>query len=231
MTSKGNKNANDIDVQKLLEILPKLIRENDTVKGAIITALSGVMPTKDDFNALIAEMDKRFEAMDKRFEALQEQMNKRFEAIQQQMDKRFDAMQRQMDIMQSTLEDIKESFGVPFEQFARNVVSRILEGEGFPGVELTQARFKDPEGEVFPETKEVEIDGLSDDPPVIIEITTILRSRDKVDKFLAKKSFIEKEKGHTYRGFFVASGTQLSQHEQANIVVLLKNNGAELLNL
>jgi len=220
MTSKAVKNANDIDVQKLLEILPKLIRENDTVKGAIITALSGIVATKDDIKALIAEMDKRFEAMDKRFEAMQQQMNKRF-----------DSMQHQMDRMNSTLEDIKASFGVPFEQFARNVVSRILEGEGFSGVELKETRLKDPKGEVFPETKEVEIDGLSDEPPVIVEITTILRDRDKVDKFLAKKSFVEKQKGKAFRGFFVASGTVLSQHERANIVVLLKKNGAELLNL
>ncbi|MBN2153020.1 MAG: DUF3782 domain-containing protein [Candidatus Lokiarchaeota archaeon] len=70
MTTKAAKNANEIDVQKLIEMLPKLIRENDTVKGAIITALSGVVATKDDIKALIAEMDKRFEAMDKRFEAL-----------------------------------------------------------------------------------------------------------------------------------------------------------------
>ena len=231
MTSKAEKNANDIDVQKLLEILPKLIRENDTVKGAIITALSGIIATKDDIKALIAEMDKRFEAMqqqmDKRFEA----MDKRFEAMQQQINKRFDSMQHQMDRMNSTLEDIKASFGVPFEQFARNVVSRILEGEGFSGVELKETRLKDPKGEVFPETKEVEIDGLSDEPPVIVEITTILRDRDKVDKFLAKKSFVEKQKGKAFRGFFVASGTVLSQHERANIVVLLKQNGAELLNL
>ncbi|MEX2681628.1 MAG: DUF3782 domain-containing protein, partial [Candidatus Sigynarchaeota archaeon] len=153
--------------------------------------------------------------------------DKRFEA----MDKRFDILETKVDKMASTLEDLKESFGVPFEQFARNVVSRILEGEGFPGVELKKAVIKDPKGEVFPGTKEVEFDGLSDDPPVIAEITTILRGKDKVEKFLAKKAFIEKQKGKAYRGFFIASGTILSQTERANLLVLLKKNGAELLNL
>ncbi|MEX2717911.1 MAG: hypothetical protein Q6370_016565, partial [Candidatus Sigynarchaeota archaeon] len=57
-----------IDIDELVKILPKLIRENDTVKGAIISALSGVVATKDDIKALILEMDKRFEAVDKRFE-------------------------------------------------------------------------------------------------------------------------------------------------------------------
>ncbi|MEX2729689.1 MAG: hypothetical protein Q6353_020695, partial [Candidatus Sigynarchaeum springense] len=83
MTAQGKKSPIDIDLQKLIDILPRLIRENDAVKGAIISALSGVVATKDDIKALIAEMDKRFEAM-------QQQMDKRFEA----MDKRFEAMDK-----------------------------------------------------------------------------------------------------------------------------------------
>jgi len=220
MTTKAAKNTSDIDVQKLIEMLPKLVRENDTVKGAIITALSGVVATKDDIKALIAEMDKRFEAMDKRFEA----MDKRFEAAQQHTDAKFEKVM-------VILTDIKESIGVPFEQFARNVVSRILAGEGTPGIDIKKVKLKDPKGIVFPQTKEVEIDGLSEDPPIIVEITTILRDREKVEKFIAKKAFVEKQNGKVYRGFFVASGSQLSQNELANIVVLLKQHGAELINL
>jgi len=101
----------NIDIDELLKILPKLIRENDTVKGAIISALSSVVATKEDIRELIREMnqrfeavDKRFEAMDRRFEAMQKQMDqrfeamdRRFEAMQKQMDQRFDAMQRQLD--------------------------------------------------------------------------------------------------------------------------------------
>ncbi len=220
MTSKAPISTGDIDVKKLIDILPKLIRENDTVKGAMITALSGVVATKDDIKALIAEMDKRFEAVDKRFEAV----DKRFEAARQRTD-------AQHDKVMSILTDIKDAIGIPFEQFARNVVSRILAGEGTTGVELKKTRLKDPKGLVFPSTREVEIDGLSDDPPVIVEITTILRDREKVEKFLAKKAFIEKQRGRSYRGFFVASGSQLSQNELADIVVLLKQHGAELLYL
>ncbi len=57
-----------IDVDELLKILPQLIRENDTVKGAILTALSGVVATREDIKDVIREMDKRFEAVDKHFE-------------------------------------------------------------------------------------------------------------------------------------------------------------------
>ncbi|MHA1848249.1 MAG: hypothetical protein ACTSYS_05005 [Promethearchaeota archaeon] len=98
------KNSMKIDVKELIKILPKLIRENDEVKGAILSALSGVVATKEDIKELIKQMDKRFEAMqeqmDKRFDAMQEQMDKRFEAMEKRfeaMDKRFDAMQEQMD--------------------------------------------------------------------------------------------------------------------------------------
>ena len=52
---------NDIDVEKLIKILPKLIKENDTVKGAIISALSSVVATKEDIKELINVIDKRFE--------------------------------------------------------------------------------------------------------------------------------------------------------------------------
>nr|MDO8084965.1 hypothetical protein [Candidatus Sigynarchaeum springense]MDO8118788.1 hypothetical protein [Candidatus Sigynarchaeota archaeon] len=82
------------DLNQFITMLPKLIRENDAVKGSIITALAGVMTTRDDITALIAEMDKRFmtmqEQLDKRFETLQEQLDKRFGAWQVQLDKRFE---------------------------------------------------------------------------------------------------------------------------------------------
>ncbi|MHA1314154.1 MAG: hypothetical protein ACTSRB_09635 [Candidatus Helarchaeota archaeon] len=91
----GLKNEDwNFDIEKLKRILPKLIRENDEIKGAIITALSGVIATGEDIKELIQQMDRRFEAlqeeMNKRFEA----MDRRFEALQEEMNKRFEAMER-----------------------------------------------------------------------------------------------------------------------------------------
>ena len=93
----------NIDVDELLKILPQLIRENDTIKGAIITALSGVVATREDIKDLIREMDRRFEAMDRRFEAMQQQLDRRFEAMQQQLDKRFDAIHRELKMISVTV--------------------------------------------------------------------------------------------------------------------------------
>ncbi|MHA1489843.1 MAG: hypothetical protein ACTSRI_09320 [Promethearchaeota archaeon] len=64
-----------IDKNELLKLLPKLIREDDEIKGAIITALSGVVATKEDIARLIELSNRRFEAMDKRFEAAREHRN------------------------------------------------------------------------------------------------------------------------------------------------------------
>ncbi|MHA1150848.1 MAG: hypothetical protein ACTSR8_21720 [Promethearchaeota archaeon] len=75
-----------LDIDELLKHLPRLIRENDTVKGAILSALSGVVATHEDILLLSKKMDERFEAVDKRFEEIIAQMDKRFEAV----DKRFE---------------------------------------------------------------------------------------------------------------------------------------------
>ncbi|MHA1371378.1 MAG: hypothetical protein ACTSRA_16870, partial [Promethearchaeota archaeon] len=64
-----------------------------------------------------------------------------------------------------------------------------MEGEGITGVRLERLMLPDPDGIVFPESKQVEIDGYSESPPVIVEVTTILKSREKVDKFIRKKEF------------------------------------------
>ncbi|MHA1727857.1 MAG: hypothetical protein ACTSWY_03915 [Promethearchaeota archaeon] len=74
-----------MEKNEFLKLLPKLIREDDEVKGAIITALSGVVATKDDIQQLIKVMDKRFESVDKRFESV----DKRFDRLIQVMENEF----------------------------------------------------------------------------------------------------------------------------------------------
>ncbi|MHA1293397.1 MAG: hypothetical protein ACTSQJ_12105 [Promethearchaeota archaeon] len=64
-----------MEKDEFLKLLPKLIREDDEVKGAIITALSGVMATKEDIQRIIEHSERRFEDVNKRFE----DVNKRFE--------------------------------------------------------------------------------------------------------------------------------------------------------
>jgi len=312
-------------IKVIMEELPKLVKESDPLKGAIISALSGVMPTKEDIENLgkqmiegFREMDKRFEAMqkhrdedraeairqfemmekrfeamqkhrdedraeairrfemmEKRFEAMQKQreedraetirrfemMDKRFEAMQKQrdedraetirrfemMDKRFEAMQKQRDEdraetirrfemmdkrfenINSKLDHLIEAIGKPFEQFGRNVIMRILEGEGIK-VNLVQRKFPNPYMDIF-ESNEIELDGFSENPAILVEITTIVHHKEKIEKFVKKKKALEKIFGKSFRGFFVCSNSQLTQDEKAEMIVLLKQNNSELINL
>ena len=107
-----------MEKEEFLKLLPKLIKEDDRVKGAIITALSGVVATKDDIARLIEHSDRRFEQMDKRFEALQEQMDKRFEAMQEQMDKRFDAARTERVDIKTNAVVIRETIGEMIQKMA-----------------------------------------------------------------------------------------------------------------
>jgi len=52
-----------MEKEEFLRLLPKLIREDDKVKGAIISALSGVMSTKSDIEKIIEHSEKRFEEL------------------------------------------------------------------------------------------------------------------------------------------------------------------------
>ncbi|MHA1847399.1 MAG: hypothetical protein ACTSYS_06250 [Promethearchaeota archaeon] len=281
---------NEFDIDKILEILPKLIKEDDRVKGAILSILSSIVATKDDFkdfiqqinerfeamleqmderfNAMQEQMDKRFNAMqeqmDERFNAMQEQMDERFNAMQEQMDKRFDAMNERFNAMQeqmdkrfeavdkrfeavdkrfdyvdkrfdkidNKLNNLLMAIGKPFERFALNVVIRILDGENIKNVKLTSFKIEDKKGIVHGVPGQIiEIDGISFEPPIIVEVTTILRDVDKVEKFLKKKMLVEKEKGKVFRGFFVCASTEFEPEKVADISVLLKKNGCELINL
>ncbi len=103
-----------IDKNELLKLLPKLIREDDEIKGAIITALSGVVATKEDIIRIIDNSNRRFEAMDKRFEAMDkrfEAMDKRFEALIVQMNKGFEEARKHRENIENSLIIVRESIG------------------------------------------------------------------------------------------------------------------------
>ncbi|MHA1755942.1 MAG: hypothetical protein ACTSVV_04170 [Promethearchaeota archaeon] len=194
---------------------------------------------------IILEMNKRFEEARKAREQIILEMNKRFEEarkereqIRKEMDERFEAVNRRLDFHDenfktiiNALNDIQKQIGKPFEQFARNVVIRILKGEGFEGVRLKPAKFEDKDYTVFEDTSDVQIDGYSEEPAVIVEITSILRKMKKVDDFLRKKEFIEKLKNKKFRGFFVAASCEMDQEEVAEVIVKLREHNCELINL
>jgi uncharacterized protein YfeS len=111
------------------------------------------------------------------------------------------------------------------------VVTRILEGEGYPSVTLAKKHFNDPDYKVYPDSEDVDIDGYAEDPAVLMESTAIIRDKKKVDIFLRKKQLVEEITGQQFRGFFVASGSELPSADVADLVALLRQYQCELINL
>lgn len=165
--------------------------------------------------------------MDKRFETMQQTMDKRFE----KMDQRFEKVDMRFDRITVILENIQQSLGKPFEQFGRNVIIKLLKSEGYEKITLKSKKLKDPESFVSKDTTEIEIDGFSIKPPVIVEITSVLRTEKKIDTFLRKKEYVEKEYGVEFRGFFVAATSEFSPDKMADITVKLRDPKCELINL
>ena len=104
-----------IDKNELIKLLPKLIKENDEIRGAVISALSGVISTKDDLKVFSERMDKQFEElikqMDKRFESMQQQMDKRFDLV----DKRFEAVDKRFEAVDKRFEELIQLMDKRFE--------------------------------------------------------------------------------------------------------------------
>ena len=122
-----------IDKNELLKLLPKLIREDDEIKGAIITALSGVVATKEDIERIIENSNRRFEAMDKRFET----MDKRFET----MDKRFADARNHREEIEKSMIVIREIIGEMLQNMAtktdlENLRSEIKEDIRIGNIEI-----------------------------------------------------------------------------------------------
>ncbi|MHA1282886.1 MAG: hypothetical protein ACTSQP_10310 [Promethearchaeota archaeon] len=98
-----------IDKKELIKLIAKLIREDDEIKGAIITALSGVVATKEDIARLIEHSNRRFGETNKRFEEMNkhfEDINKRFEEI----NKRFEEINKRFEDINKRFEEINKRF-------------------------------------------------------------------------------------------------------------------------
>ncbi|MGV9205853.1 MAG: hypothetical protein ACOC44_17725, partial [Promethearchaeia archaeon] len=123
------------------------------------------------------------------------------------------------------------NLGKPFEQFGRNIVVKLLKKEGIENVSLEAVKISDPERMVSEGTTQIEIDGFSLDPPIIVEITSIFQNIEKIDTFLKKKQFVEKKYERPFRGFFVAASSEFSPEQMGEISIRLREKNCELINL
>ncbi len=230
-----------MEKEEFLRLLPKLIREDDQVKGAIITALSGVIATKEDIKKVIEEFDKRFEAMDKRFEIMDkrfETMDKRFEAHQKEQDKRFDAMDKRFEAHQKEqdkqferiherLDHIDLGYGVIAEGIEYSIINREFKHKGYDLKLQIRQHFSDKENYVHPDTTDVEVNIFHTNPNIIGEATLKLSNLDKVRTFIRKCEFLEKTYEISFQKYFFCF--KIDQGIKQALNILLEKYDIELI--
>ncbi len=175
-----------MEKEEFLKLLPKLIREDDEVKGAIITALSGVVATKSDIEKVIAHSDKRFEAiqkqMDERFEATDKRfqaMDKRFETLIMQMNSGFEEARRERALISIKLDSFTSRSGENLENAILYLLKDKLIQENIQTSKIKKELLIDKEGKIFWENYNSDIDILiHDGKTILIEIKYHPDNRD-----------------------------------------------------
>ena len=179
-----------MEKEEFLKLLPKLIREDDEIKGAIITALSGIVATKDDIARIIEHSDRRFKAMqehsDRRFESMQEQMDRRFEAMDrrfetqiEQMNKGFEIARKDRMQIDAKIDSIGRRSGLNLENTVLYLLQDKLIQENIKGSEIKKEFLFDKKGIVFWENYNSDIDVLIQDSKIIlIEVKYYADNRD-----------------------------------------------------
>jgi len=205
-----------MEKEEFLKLLPKLIQEDNQVKGAIITALSGVVATKDDIKQVIEEFDKRFEIMDRRFE----NMDKRFENMQMQTDRKFERVHERFD-------NIDLGYGTVAEGIEYSIIKREFKQKGFYLELQIRQHFLDENNYVHPDTNDVEIDIFHMKPNIIGEATLKLTNLDKARIFIRKCEFLEKMYKETFQKYLFCF--KVNERIKQELDILLNQFDIELI--
>ncbi len=195
----------EFDVDQLLKILPKLIRENDTVKGAIISALSGIIATRDDILELTRMIDKRFEAVDRRFEAADkrfeavdrrfEAADKRFEELITAMNKHFETIDNSLKILSLSVARIESKEGILFHQTVLDLMKNTLQLENILPEKIRKEVISDLKGEIFFPGYTTDIDVLIENTNTyLVEVKSTAGSED-ITQFLQNAKLFKKVSG------------------------------------
>lgn len=135
-----------MEKEEFLKLLPKLIREDDEVKGAIITALSGVVATKDDIAKIIEHSDRRFE-----------------EATNERKDLRL-----KISEVSVAIGSLGDRSGKVLEDTIIEILNDELIKENIPASRIQKELMVDKEGIVFPKDFSTDIDVLIEDHKTIL---------------------------------------------------------------
>jgi hypothetical protein len=160
-----------IDIAELLKILLKLILENNTVKRAIISALSGVVATHDDIVKLTEAMDKLFEQMDNRFKKLIDLMNTGFTEAR-----------KERDSLRVAIYSINSRGGEKLENLILNMLSDKLLQQNIERSNIAHQVLIDRQGDVYFENYSTDVDiVIQDGKTFLMEVKSTADNRDIFD--------------------------------------------------
>ncbi len=237
--------VNDDWRKKFIAVLnPDYVKRDELKK-----LLDELKKQREDMNKRFEQVDKRFEESNKRYEQLREDMNKRFEQVDKRFEesnKRYDALLKKFDERTKTvdyqfskvferLDNLSSALGHDFEEFNSYWLETFLVEQGYPKIKIQKRTFYDENYEVFPDSKDVEIDLFNEKPLVVGEVTAIVRKIEKITTFLRKVAFIEKRYGKAKYKVFITYGVlpeirdeAIKLLEDANIDVIILRKGKKL---
>lgn len=197
----------EFDINHLIEMLPRLIQENDAVRGAIFRVVQGYMPTREEFLAAIAEMGRKHDDLAKRVDDGFEQVDRRFEQVDrrfEQVDRRFEQVDSRFDAIETAIKDLALSInrieskeGRSFQNTVLELMAETLRLEKVDPSTIRSENLSDPEGIVFFAGYTTDIDVLLENENLYLVEIKAKANRDDVAHFLQNIALYEKRTGKT----------------------------------
>ena len=195
------------NLEELKRILPQLIKEDDAIRGAIISALSEIMVTRDDLKLLVEEMRDGFKQMDGRFE----KMDSRFEELAIQNQKGFAELRQAISVLSVSISRIESKEGHLLENTILNLLKESLLLEKISPEDVRKENLIDKEGLVFYPNYSSDIDVVVDNGNIyLFEIKATVYKSD-TDHFLQNVRLYEKVKNVKITAAFIISLRMSSQ--------------------
>ena len=190
--------SSEIDLEQLKRMLPELVRTNDELKGAIISALSGVVATKEDIQRVIQQSNQQF------FD-LRKEMDERFVSMQKQMDERFNNTEKKIDELRVEVLSLANKTGPEFEWLVLKLMKETLLLNNINPDKIRKETLMDSKGELFALGFSTDIDVLLENGNVyLVEVKAKADSRDFYH-FKRIAMLYEQETGKKVSGLIMVS--------------------------
>lgn len=171
--------------------LPRVLREHPEVRHELWGLMLETFPARQEFAQILAELRAFREDTSRRFETA----DRRFQELREDMDRRFEAVIAELRSQRLHLSRLSGRLGYGLEYLVRGVV------EEFAGKSLTRSErlvLRDPQGEVFGVSADIEFDLLAGDGEVYLcEVKSHIEPED-VLRFHRKALFAAKHIGRPF---------------------------------